>query len=592
MILLRPILRAALLFVIATLPAQAAFETRAEAAFVLDLTTDTVLLSKQADVPIPPASMSKLMTLYMLFEALRDGRVTMETRFGVSDRAAAMGGSTMYLDQRDRPTVEELIQGIIVQSGNDATVVVAEGLAGTEDAFARLMNDHAASLGFESSTFTNASGWPNPNHRMSVHDLGRLAARIITEFPEYYGYFAQKEFEFDGRAPQNRFNRNPLLELGIGADGLKTGHTQEAGYGLVGSAQQGNRRIVFVVSGLPSEDARAQESERIVSWAFRQFVQREVADEGTVFAEAPVWMGERNRVRPGGARGPDPAAARHATGCADRTGCLPRAARGADRSGRAGGRARRGTRRSPRGAATARRRPGHRARRVSAAAQDGRDGPRPQGTGRSTGPALMRSGRFITFEGIDGAGKSTQVRLLAQRMREAGHDVLTTREPGGSSGAEAIRRLLVEGETDRWSPQTETLLFTAARRDHLEKLIDPALAKGRTVLCDRFADSTRVYQGAVRADLRRLVDSLHDMVIGREPDLTFIIDVDPTLGWRRSLERRSGEARFERFGPDFQAALRCGFLDLAASAAGRCRVVDGNRTADAVADDIAAIALA
>ncbi len=249
--------RGFMLLILLALPAHASFETRAQAAYVLDLTTDTVLLSKNADVPLPPASMSKLMTLYMLFEALRDGRVTMETRFGVSDRAAAMKGSTMFLDQRDRPTVEELIQGIIVQSGNDACVVVAEGLAGTEDAFARLMNDRAAALGLEASTFTNASGWPSPDHRMSVHDLGRLAARLITEFPEYYGYFAQKEFEFDGRAPQNRFNRNPLLELGIGADGLKTGHTQEAGYGLVGSAMQGDRRIVFVMIGLDRGSAGA-----------------------------------------------------------------------------------------------------------------------------------------------------------------------------------------------------------------------------------------------------------------------------------------------------------------------------------------------
>jgi D-alanyl-D-alanine carboxypeptidase (penicillin-binding protein 5/6) len=282
--------------VVAAVPAHAAFETRAGAAWVYDMTTDTVLLEKQAHVPLPPASMSKLMTLYMLFEALRDGRVTMDTEFGVSDRAAAMGGSTLYLDQRDRPTVEQLIQGIVVQSGNDATVVVAEGLAGTEDAFARLMNDRAQSLGLDQSTFTNASGWPNPNHRMSARDLGMLSVRLIREFPEYYGYFAQKEYEFDGRAPQNRFNRNPLLDLGIGADGLKTGHTQEAGYGLVGSAEQGGRRIVFVLTGLQSERARAEESERVVSWAFRQFVEKTVAEEGRRFGEAPVWLGERQSV--------------------------------------------------------------------------------------------------------------------------------------------------------------------------------------------------------------------------------------------------------------------------------------------------------
>ncbi|HIE54958.1 MAG TPA: D-alanyl-D-alanine carboxypeptidase, partial [Chromatiaceae bacterium] len=181
----------------AELPARA-FETRAAAAYVVDITTDTVLLEKEADVPLPPASMSKLMTLNMLFEALQDGRVTMDTRFGVSDRAAAMGGSTMFLTTRDRPTVEELIQGIIVQSGNDACVVVAEGLGGSENSFARMMNERARDLGMTRSTFANASGWPNPNQRMSMRDLAILATRLIEKFPEYYGYFGQREFEYDG----------------------------------------------------------------------------------------------------------------------------------------------------------------------------------------------------------------------------------------------------------------------------------------------------------------------------------------------------------------------------------------------------------
>lgn len=286
----------AAILLLAALPARAAFETRATAAWVYDMTTDTVLLSKRADVPLPPASMSKLMTLNMLFEALRDGRVTLETRFRVSDKAAAMGGSTMYLDQRDRPTVLELIQGIIVQSGNDACVVVAEGLAGTEDAFARLMNERAKALGMTNSTFANASGWPNPNQRMSMHDLGILAVRLIREFPEYYGYFAQEEFLFDGRAPENRRNRNPLLSLGIGVDGLKTGHTSEAGYGLVGSAVEGNRRVVFVITGLTSEAERAEEGERIVNWAFRQFVERQVVSKGERLADVPVWLGEFESV--------------------------------------------------------------------------------------------------------------------------------------------------------------------------------------------------------------------------------------------------------------------------------------------------------
>ena len=289
-------LLATLALLLAALPARAAFETRATAAYVIDITTNTVLLEKQADVSLPPASMSKLMTLNMLFEALQDGRVTLDTRFRVSPEAKAIGGSTMFLDETDRPTVEELIKGIIVLSGNDACIVVAEGLAGTEAAFARLMNDRGAALGFEQSHFTNASGWPDPQHRMTMRDLGKLGARLITEFPEYYGYFAMTEFPFDGRAPQNRFNRNPLLSLGIGVDGLKTGHTREAGFGLVGSAMQGDRRIVFVITGLETDAARAEEAESIVNWAFRQFVNRTVAEKGKVLASADVWMGAEETV--------------------------------------------------------------------------------------------------------------------------------------------------------------------------------------------------------------------------------------------------------------------------------------------------------
>lgn len=288
-------LATALLLCAAT-AAHAAFETRATAAWVFDQTTGTVLLEKNANAQLPPASMSKLMTLNMLFEALRDGRVTLETRFSVSARAQAMGGSTMFLDQTDRPTVESLIKGIIVQSGNDACVVVAEGLAGTEEAFARLTNERARAIGLADSNFVNSSGWPHPDHRMSMADLGKLAVRLIEEFPEYYGFFALQEYEFDGRAPSNTRNRNPLLGLGIGADGLKTGHTREAGYGLVGSAVQGERRVVFVITGLDSDQARSEEAERIVNWAFRQFVERTVAKGGTRLAEVPVHMGAERRV--------------------------------------------------------------------------------------------------------------------------------------------------------------------------------------------------------------------------------------------------------------------------------------------------------
>lgn len=291
---LRPLL-VVFAVLVAALPARA-FDTAATAAWVYDVTTQTVLMDKNADQPLPPASMSKLMTINMLFEALRDGRVTPESTFSVSARAKAMGGSTMFLQETDRPNVEELIHGMIVNSGNDACVVVAEGLAGTEEAFSAQMTERARAIGMTASVFANASGWPDPTHRMSMRDLGILAQRLIEEFPEYYPIFAETEYNYKDRAPDNRFNRNPLLKLGIGADGLKTGHTSEAGYGLVGSAKQGNRRIIFAITGLASEQARAEEAERIVSWAFRQFAEKTVAKAGLRIAEAEVFMGDLDTV--------------------------------------------------------------------------------------------------------------------------------------------------------------------------------------------------------------------------------------------------------------------------------------------------------
>ncbi|PWK61197.1 dTMP kinase [Roseicyclus mahoneyensis] len=199
-----------------------------------------------------------------------------------------------------------------------------------------------------------------------------------------------------------------------------------------------------------------------------------------------------------------------------------------------------------------------------------------------------KAGLFVSLEGIDGSGKSTQARRLAEALRAQGRDPVLTREPGGAPGAEDIRRLLVEGDPDRWSPETEILLFTAARRDHLERTIRPALAAGRDVITDRFADSTRVYQGATRGDLRGLVDDVHALVIGIEPDLTLILDMDPEAALTRGLARRSGEDRFEEFGLPFQHKLRDGFRALAEKAPDRCVLIDAGRDADAIAADIAA----
>ena len=291
--------------VLLTQTAQAAYVTRAEAAWVYDMGTGTVLLEKNADRPLPPASMSKLVTLYMLFEALKDGRVTMRTTFPVSAQAQAMGGSTMFLNTSDRPTVADLILGIIVNSGNDACVAVAEGLAGSEEAFARIATERMRALGLTETVIANASGWPDPRHRMSMRDLGVLTTHLIEDFPDLYPMFAEREHDYKNRSPANRLNRNPVFRLfppesadpeAIRADGLKTGHTQEAGYGVVASAVQRDRRVIVVISGLGSEQARSEEAGRIFNWAFRNFSKIEAAKAGTRMTEAPVWLGDAASV--------------------------------------------------------------------------------------------------------------------------------------------------------------------------------------------------------------------------------------------------------------------------------------------------------
>ena len=274
------------------------FDTKAKAAYVFDMTTQSVLFEKRADDSLPPASMSKLMTLLMAFEALRDGRLLLNEKLRVSEHAMSYGGSTMFLDTTDRVSVEDLLRGIIVLSGNDACVVIAEALSfdGTEAGFAQMMTARAKELGMTQSTFVNSNGWPQAGHLMSAKDLGILAQYLIEEFPEYYPFFAETEFAFDGRAPSNTQNRNPLLKLGIGADGLKTGHTSQSGYSLVGSAQRAGRRVIFVVTGLNTAQARAEEAKRIITWAFRQFTPKTLAKAGQVIAHADVWMGAQAQV--------------------------------------------------------------------------------------------------------------------------------------------------------------------------------------------------------------------------------------------------------------------------------------------------------
>lgn len=277
-----------------SLPVQAqTIDTAATAALVIDYDTGTVLLEKNADMPIPPASMSKLMTLNMLFEAIEDGRVDLDDTVPVSENAHGYPGSTMFLEMGHNPTVEDLIRGIVVLSGNDACIVVAEYLAGSEGAFAYMMTERARELGMNGSTFANSTGWPAESHRMTARDLVFLASRMLGEFGQYYSYFAEREFTWNGIT---QANRNPLLYSSIAGDGLKTGYTEEAGYGLVGSAVRDGRRIVFMVTGLESASDRNTESERIAAWAFREFENITFFEADTVIAQADVWLGAERQV--------------------------------------------------------------------------------------------------------------------------------------------------------------------------------------------------------------------------------------------------------------------------------------------------------
>ncbi|MGF1552636.1 MAG: D-alanyl-D-alanine carboxypeptidase family protein [Paracoccaceae bacterium] len=273
-------------------PAQT-MSTPAGAAFIEDLGSGAVLLAKNPDEPRPTASMSKLMTLFMVFEALESGRLSLEDTFRTSAKAAAMGGSKMFVREGGLVTVRDLLHGVIVQSGNDASVALAEALAGTEEAFAEAMNARAAELGLEDSHFENATGWPAEGHEMSVRDLARLASLVIERFPEYYAIHSERSFTWEGITQRNR---NPLLGSVEGADGLKTGHTEAAGYGLVGSAERDGRRVVMVLAGLDSAAQRAREAERLMNWAIRAYETETNQKAGAPEVEDEVWVGDRDRV--------------------------------------------------------------------------------------------------------------------------------------------------------------------------------------------------------------------------------------------------------------------------------------------------------
>jgi serine-type D-Ala-D-Ala carboxypeptidase (penicillin-binding protein 5/6) len=270
------------------------FETAAKAAILIDVQSGATLFAKNADERLPPASMSKLMTGLMVFERLKNGSLKLDDELPVSEKAWRTGGSKMFVKVGDRVTIDDLLQGIIVQSGNDACVVVAEGLAGSEEAFARQMSERAQELGLTNSHFANSSGLDDPEHYMSARDLAIVGRIIINEYPEYYHYYSQEEFEYAGI---KQGNRNPLLQAGVpGIDGMKTGHTSVAGYGLVATAQRDGRRLLLVMAGLGSERQRRQEGERLMEYGFRDFEQYALYAAGATIAKPAVWMGDKADV--------------------------------------------------------------------------------------------------------------------------------------------------------------------------------------------------------------------------------------------------------------------------------------------------------
>jgi D-alanyl-D-alanine carboxypeptidase (penicillin-binding protein 5/6) len=268
-------------------------DTLARQAILVDFETGAVLLEKNPDERMPPSSMSKLMTMYVVFDMLKAGRLRLDQTMPVSERAWRMGGSKMFVDLGAQVSVESLARGVIVQSGNDACIVLAEGISGSEQQFAELMNETARRIGLRSSHFRNATGWPDPEQRMTARDLAVLARRIIVDHPEYYRFYNERSFRWNDISQENR---NPTLARVAGADGLKTGHTEEAGFGLTASAIRGGRRLILVVNGLPSMRARAEESSRLLEWGFREFDNVVMFRAADTVEEVPVWLGERPTV--------------------------------------------------------------------------------------------------------------------------------------------------------------------------------------------------------------------------------------------------------------------------------------------------------
>jgi D-alanyl-D-alanine carboxypeptidase (penicillin-binding protein 5/6) len=282
----------ACLLVLAAMPAWA-IDTEARQALIVDVATGTILLDKDADSRMPPSSMSKLMTAYVVFDQMKQGKLSLTDELPVSEGAWRKGGSKMFVQIGSRVKVEDLIRGMIIQSGNDACIVLAEGIAGSEDAFATLMNKTGQEFGLTGTHFSNSTGWPDANHYMTARDIVTVARRLIRDFPEHMHFYSELEFVYNGI---KQGNRNPLLYKNIGADGMKTGHTEEAGYGLAASVRRDGRHILMVINGLKTMKSRAQESERLIEWSFREFANYALVKAGDKVEDADVWLGAQAKV--------------------------------------------------------------------------------------------------------------------------------------------------------------------------------------------------------------------------------------------------------------------------------------------------------
>eukprot|EP00913_Durusdinium_trenchii_P021235 g19948.t1 len=555
---------------------QPGFVSKAKQVYLVEESTETVLLAANENQAFPAASLAKLMTMEVVFNALKNGEVTTDTIYPVSEHAWRTGGApsgttTMFAALKSQVPVADLMKGVIVQNANDACIILAEGLAGSEVAFAARMTARARDLGLTRSSFGNATGLPYAESWTTARDLVTLSRHLHSHYPDHYALYAQPDFQWNKILQRNK---NPLLGLNMGVDGLGAGFAEGTGYAVAASAERDGTRLFLAMGGLASDKERQEEARRILDWALSSFQTRILFKPDEVVGQASVYGGTRSNVD---LITPAPIEVYVPKTNPDR---CPRDGRTS-----ACGQPERARGRCPVGINVL--------LAVTIVSPTPAMHYMPFLMELSAGTRVAdRSGKFITFEGGEGVGKSTQIRRLADRLRRRGHDVLVTREPGGSPGAEAVRHVLLSGMAEDFGVRMEAILFAAARNDHVEEVIRPALETGAIVLCDRFLDSSRVYQGVTGNLEADFIETLQRIATnGVMPDLTFILDLSAEAGLARARSRSGGVApdRFEREEIETHEKRRRAYLDIAASEPARCRIIDAAGTLDDIEEEIASL---